>query len=397
MSDESHRIFTPQPDRPVAASPGTLYSPGAPIHAAQGFAITGTNNSNANFGAWPQNIGPAYIHEFNMTTEYELNNQLSLSASYVGESGQHLADYRNGNQLTLAQARALTANGGTVTAAITAPFAALVGQSGGLLLTESAAMSNYNSGEVTQRERGQHGLTYTTHYTYSKALTNSAGNYTPANINGQNAAYQDGYNSAANYGLSGTDVTHNLSAVAVYVVPFGRGQRFGGGANRAADLLLGGWSVSGSVIAYSGFPITINGPNNTQTNTFGNVRANHYRTLRIHNRSLNDWFGTDPSATACNNGDNGICAYGAVTNQSFGTASVGSERTPGYVGMDTSVFKDLHITEGQALGFRGDAFNAGTIASYGNPDNTVTDTNFGQITNTRSASRVLQLQMHYSF
>ena len=382
---------------PVPASSSTPYSPGAPIHTAQGFAITDINSAGASFGAWPQNIKPAYLHEFNLTAEFALNNKLSLSTSYVGESGQHLADYRNGNQLTLNQSRALAANGNTVTAATAAPFAGLVGQNGGLLITESAAMMNFNAGQVTLRDRGEHGLTYTVNYTYSKALTNSAGNYTPSGIAGQNGAYQDGYNSAADYGLSGTDVAHNLSAVAVYAVPFGRGMQFGSHTNRAVDLVLGGWSVSSSFVAYSGFPITVNGPNNTGTNMYGNVRANRYRTLKVRNSSVDNWFGTDASATPCTGGDNGTCAYGPAANLSFGTASVGSERTPRYVNIDSSVFKDFHVTERQALGFRADAFNVGNIASYGNPDNTVTDKNFGQITNTRSPSRVLQLQLHYAF
>ncbi|MGI4756171.1 MAG: carboxypeptidase regulatory-like domain-containing protein [Janthinobacterium lividum] len=387
----------PKAATPVPASAGAPYSPGTPLHAATGFAISDVNNSNASYGAWPQNIKPAYLHEFNLTTEFALNNKVSVAVSYVGETGQHLADYRNGNQLTLDQARALAANGGTVTAATTAPFAALVGEGNKLLVTESAAMMNYNGGQVTLRDRGEHGLTYTVNYTYSKSLTNSAGNYTPANINGQNGAFQDGYNSRADYGLSGTDVTHNLSAVAVYVVPFGRGMQFGGQLNRAADLLLGGWSVSSSFVAYSGFPVTINGPDNTNTNTYGLIRANRYRTLRVNNRSVDHWFGTDASATPCDGADNNTCAYGPAANLSFGTASVGSERTPRYVTIDSSVFKDFHITERQALGFRADAFNVGNIASYGNPDNNVTDTNFGQITNTRSLSRVLQLQLHYAF
>ncbi|WP_245536099.1 TonB-dependent receptor [Terriglobus roseus] len=388
----------PNAATPVAAANGVPYSPGAPLHAANGFTISDINNSNASFGAWPQNMRPAYIHQFNLTTEYELNNRLSLAVSYVGETGQHLADYRNGNQLTLAQARALNANGGVVTAATTAPFAALVGQTGALLITESAAMSNYNAGQVTLRERGEHGLTYTINYTYSKALTNSAGNYTAANIRGQNGAYEDGYNSAADYGLAGSDIAHNVSAVVVYAVPFGRGQSYGGSINRIADLALGGWSVSGSVVAYSGFPLTINGPGNTSdTNSFGGMRANRYRTLKVKNRTVDNWFGTDPSATPCAGTDNGICAYGPAAALSFGTASVGSERAPGYLGIDASVFKDFHITESQAFGFRADGFNVGNIASYGNPDSNVTDVNFGQITNTRSASRVIQLQLHYNF
>ena len=47
---------------------------------------------------------PAYVNEFSLTTEYALTHELSLSAGYLGEVGDHLADYRNGNQLTLAQA-----------------------------------------------------------------------------------------------------------------------------------------------------------------------------------------------------------------------------------------------------------------------------------------------------
>lgn len=384
------------------ASTNTPYSPGSPIHAASGFSVGGINNTGASFGAWPQNIKPAYLHEFNVTAEYAINSKLSLAASYVGETGQHLADYRNANQITLAQAQARAANGGVVTAATTAPFFSTVGlDSNGndnkLLLTESTAMMNYNAGQVTLRERGEHGLTYTVNYTYSKALTNSAGNYTPANIAGQNGAYQDGYNSRADYGLSGTDITHNLSAIAVYVVPFGRGMAYGSHINRVVDLALGGWSVSSSVVAYSGFPVTINGPDNTGTNTYGQIRANRYRKLVVKNRSVNNWFGTDPSATPCTGADNSTCAYGPAASLSFGTASVGSERAPGYVGIDSSVFKDFHITERQSLGFRADAFNVGNIASYGNPDSNVTDTSFGQITNTRSLPRILQLQLHYNF
>ncbi len=390
----------PQAASPVAANAAANipYSPGAPIAVTNGFAVTAVNNSSAGFGAWPQNIKPAYIHEYNFTTEYEVTNKLSVVLSYVGESGQHLADYRNGNQLTLAQAQALDANGGTVTAATTAPFAGLVGQGGTLLITESAATANYNAGSVTVRDRGSYGLTYTFNYTYSKALTNSAGNYTPANISGQNGAYQDGYNSRADYGLAGTDLPHNFSALVDYAIPFGRGKQFGSNINRAVDLALGGWGVSSSALIYSGFPITINGPGNAGTvNSEGSQRANRYRKLKLTGQSVDNWFGTDPSATPCTGADNGVCAYGTTAPDTFGTATVGTERTPRYLTVDSSVFKDFHITERHSIGFRADAFNVGNIASYGNPDRGVTDSNFGQISNTRSASRVLQLQLHYSF
>ncbi len=384
---------------PVAAAAGTPYSPGAPLRVVDGFAVSSISNQGAGFGAWPQDIQPAYIHEFNLTTEYEITNKLSASVGYVGETGQHLADYRNGNQLTLAQAADIAAlpKGAAIPAADTAPFASLVGQGGPLLITESEAGMNFNAGEVTVRDREDNGFTWTVNYTYSRAMTNSAGNYTSSNIEGQNGAFEDGYNGHADYGPEGQDVRNNLSGTVLYAVPYGRGQKYGGTTNRAVDLLLGGWSISSSVVAYSGFPVTINGPQNSNTSSFGQARANQYRKLKVVNRGVDHWFGTDASATGCNGVDNGICAYGPAQPLTFGTAAVGSQRAPGYEQIDASAFKDFHITERQSIGFRVDGFNVFNIASYGNPDNTVTDTNFGQITTTRSLPRILQLSAHYSF
>jgi len=389
----------PQAPTPVPASGSTPYSPGAPIHAAAGFTVSSISNQGAGFGAWPQNIKPAYIHEFNLTTEYEPTNKISIVLTYAGETGQHLADYRNGNQLTLAQARDIAAlpSGAPIPAADAAPFANLVGQGGALLITESEAVTNFNAGEVTVRDRGNYGLTWTVNYTYAKALTNSAGNYTFSGTSVQNGAYQDGYNGHADYGPGGNDVRHNFSAIASYEVPYGRGRQFGSGVNRGVDLLLGGWQVAGSAVVYSGFPISINGPQNSNTSSYGQSRANHYRPLHVVNRSLNHWFGTDPSAISCTGPDNGICAYGPAAALSFGAASVGSERAPGYYNIDTSATKDFHITERQAVGFRAEGFNVFNISSYGNPDNGVTNGTFGLINNTRSLPRIIQLSLHYRF
>ena len=86
-----------------------------------------------------------------------------------------------------------------------------------------------------------------------------------------------------------------------------------------------------------------------------------------------------------------------VDGGTYGTAGVKTERATGYRQVDWSFFKDFHVTESQAVGFRADLFNAFNIASYGNPDNNVTDGNFGQITNTRSLARQIQFSLHYRF
>ena len=348
---------------------------------------------------WPQNQQPAYIHNFNLTTEYAVTNKTSVQLSYLGETGHHLADYRNANQLTIAQAQALAANNNVVTPATTAPYATLVGQGGSLLVTESSSISNYNAGQATVRQRATRGLEFTFNYTYGRAMTTSSGNYgTLQNIVGSNGAYQDGYNQAADYGPAAQDVRHNFNGVIVYDLPVGRGHAFGSHLNPILDLLVGGWKGSASVIMYSGFPITVNGPGNTSnTNSFGQQRANQYRNIHVTGRSLNNWFGTDPSATPCTGADDGGCAFGPAPALTFGTAAIGSLRTPGYRQVDASTFKDFHITEAQSVGFRADFFNVMNIASYGNPDTNVTDSNFGQISSVRSPQRQIQFSAHYSF
>jgi len=374
-------------DIPVGATPGT------PFTIEQGFAQQFSPTTS--YSVWPQNIQPAFINEYNLTTEYSFTRDLSISVGYLGESGQHLADYRNGNQLTLAQATTIAAGGTAVS-----PYAALVGQNGALLITESAAKMSYNAAQVSVRKRTSHGLEFTANYTFAKSLTNSSGNYGTPNISGSDGAYQDGYNSAADYGPSGMDVRHSFSFVGVYELPFGRGRRYGSDVNGVVNGILGGWKIATSAVAYSGFPITINAPGASNTNSYGQSRANRYRALTVHGRTVDNWFGTDPSAQPCLGPDNGVCAYGVASNNglpTFGTAAINTQRAPGYRQVDTSLFKDFHVWREHVMGFRADFFNIFNIVSYGNPDNNVADSNFGQIGSVRSPARQVQLSLHYAF
>ena len=384
-------------------------SGGTPFTIANAFSQPlGINNSL--YSVWPQEVQPAYIHQFTLVTEYALTNQLSLSVGYHGQVGHHLADYRNGNQLTPTQAQDIAGIGGcgasTIPAADHPPYFALVGECGSILITESQARMTYNSGQVTLRQRTHHGLEYTLNYTYAKSLTDSSGNYAVANTSFNGLSVQNGYDLNADYGPSAMDVRHSMNFVGVYELPFGHGRTYGGSANGFLDAALGGWKIAATAILYSGLPVTIFGPNNSNTNNggWGFSRANQYRPMVIRNRSINNWWGTDPSAQPCipstlnpTGADNGICAYGSAGQFAFGSAHNSTERAPGYRQIDTSLFKDFHVWREQVVGFRADFFNIFNIASYGNPDNGITDSSFGLITNVRSPARQIQLSLHYIF
>jgi hypothetical protein len=342
---------------------------------------------------YPQNQQPAYIQEWNLTTEYALTNTASLQVGYLGEQGQHIEDYGNLNQY-------LTPGDPTTARYYSNQYLGTSVGSQILMITESRAMMNYNALQAVLRQRLDHGLEFTLNYTYGKAMTNSLGNYA-LNVNGYSGAFQNYYNSKADYGPSGYDVTHNLSWTSVYALPVGRNQLYLSHANRALDEAIGGWKISVAGVAYSGFPETLTGPSDN-SNSYGVSRPNQYRKLKIVHRNINQWFGDDPSAQPCTTAgvDNGVCAFGAPAPNTFGTSSNGAVRGPGYFNVDSSAFKDFHITEHQTFSFRFDAFNVFNIVSYGNPDTSITDSTFGQIASQnsiRSAERHLQFSARYTF
>jgi hypothetical protein len=277
--------------------------------------------------------------------------------------------------------------------------------SNSLLITESRAMMNFNAMESILRQRLSHGLEYTVNYTYSKSMTNSLGNY-GLEVNGYSGAFQNYYNSGADYGPAGYDATNNLSFTPVYALPVGRGKQFLSGSNRFVDEVVGGWKLSAAGVWWSGFPETPTGPGNN-SNSYGDSRPNQYRRIKVVNRSYVHWFGTDKSATdVCPPGvDDGTCAFGltAANGQGgnlFGTARNGSLRGPDFKNVDMSAFKDFHTYREQVIGFRFDAFNALNMVSFGNPDTGVTSSTFGQITplgQIRSTERHLQFSAHYNF
>ncbi|HEY1805639.1 MAG TPA: TonB-dependent receptor [Terracidiphilus sp.] len=388
--------------------------PGSPVPtpntAEEGFTGSDTavqySSSNNGYTAYPQNIQPAYVHQFNLTAEYALTRTASLQAGYLGETGHHIENYGNVNQLTV--------NGDQTSAPFyNSPYIGVngvdsalgVNGNGGLLITESRAMMNYNALQVVLRQRQSHGLEYTVNYTYGKAMTNSLGNYS-LNVAGYGStgAFQNYYDSSADDGLAGYDIKHNLTGTGVYALPVGRGKQYFSSTSRVMDEIIGGWKLSTAAVAYSGFPANILG-GSSNSNSYGPNRANKYVKMKIVGRTHANWFGTDPSATPCTtagsklNSLGGACAFGVPATNTFGTSKNGSVRGPGYFNLDMSAFKDFHLFENHTVGFRFDAFNALNIVSYGNPDTGIGDSHFGNVSlqGVRSVERHLQFSLKYSF
>lgn len=358
------------------------------------------------YNAWDPNLRPALIQQFNLAVQYLIDSKTSVQAGYVGETGQHLVTPVYANQWTTKATGTLATSDCSNTIAPASPSCNLTGNQGQLQLTRSEGFSNYNSMQATVRHQNSNGLEYTFNYTWSHALTDNAGFYGVSGVSDSSSFYQDFRNPRGDYGPTGQDVRQAFNGHFNYQLPFGRGEKYGAKMNRMLDEAVGGWKVSGGVVMYSGFPINMVTPTNYIIHS-GHAHAMQYRPMKIVNRTVTNWFGTDPSAVPCtthdtnlNTVDNGTCAYGYEGYNGFGNASNGSERAPGYRQVDLAASKSFHISGAQNLLLRGEAFNALNLASYAAPNNSLSaslSNLFGRITGTNSSQRIMQVSLHYQF
>jgi len=384
---------------------------------ANNFVQTASNIWSGNVRAWDPNLRPGLVQQFNLTTEYQLDNATSLQIAYLGQSGNHLIDPREGNQK-----RCLTCPLPVTTSHIHldpngVSFPDDTSQIQQVSYTESRSMMNYNSLQVTGRRRMIRGLEILANYTFSKGLTNNLGYYGGSNTASQSAYWQDAYNGSADYGPAFFDAKQIFTFAGNYQLPFGRGRSFGSHMNRGLDEVLGGWQLGVLANLHSGFPVTISSPNSFAVNNRAD-RANHYRTLRVTNRTADHWFGTDATAfvpvsvtdpqtgvvsTVNGCSDNKYnpaalgCAYGPETSAGFGTAAVGSERAPGYKNVDANLSKSFAFTETTNLQFRANFYNVLNTVSLSNPTNNIADPNFGLINSTVSTERQIELALKLTF
>lgn len=373
----------------VPTGSGSTYSGGSPVLTSNGFPLTVPPVTT--FYAWKANLKPAVIQEFSLTTEYQLTNTSSLQVGYIGEIGKHLVDPAYANQLTSPTA--------------TAPYANIVGQGGVVKVTASDSSLSYNALQAIFRQRLTAGLEFTANYTYAKALTDDIGYYGAADIQ-QQYYQQNVYDIHADWGPAGDDVRHAFSATGTYNLPYGHGQKYGQSANYLLEELFGGWKLSGSGIAYTGFPVTVTSPANYSTAVKAfpySARPDQLNPVNIVNRSVDHWFGTaDSMLHSCPAGldvnkNGNPCVYQTQPSNTFGDVHTGSLRAPGFFNVDAAIQKNFKTWHDESVDFRADFFNAFNIASYGNPDNGIADSNFGQISSTRSTERHIQFELKYQF
>jgi hypothetical protein len=324
-----------------------------------------------------------YIQQFNFGIQYELVKNLLLDVAYVGNKGTKLNGFRNLNQ------RAVITNTNGSQSAGARPFPAF----GDIQWMENRVNSSYNSLQARLEKRFSGGLTGLISYTWGKALTGSPDHISTsgggAGIDtGTFREPQNGNNLRADRGLAEFDIKHRFVASYIYELPFGHGRRWGNNWSTAADLLLGGWQVTGIHAIQSGLGLTATVSGSTVLNIGGERRA---RPNLIGNpvlpgsqKTIQRWFNT-----------NAFALFNPAP-QAFGTAGVGIMRGPGSATFDFTLAKNFNIAEGRYFQFRTEIFNAFNRANFGPPDIRAEASGFGQIL-TAGNARIMQFALKFYF
>lgn len=272
------------------------------------------------------------------------------------------------------------------------------------------AISNYNSAQLSVRQRLSNDVTFDFNYTFSNSLDDASGLQNVANFS-TTALIFNPLDPETNYAHSDFDIRHNINANWLVGLPFGRGKKFFSGAGKVVDGLLGGWQMTGIFRWNSGLPTAASRP-------FGFQRwATNWQISSgmVRVRPLE-------SSPGDVNGEPNLFADPQAAFLSFRDARPGEGgdrnvfRYPGYVALDAGLYKTFKLPwEGQTVTFRWEVFNVtntqrltGPISGTGLSTDPfilggTAPTEFGKLTATQAplnetkAGRVMQFALRYQF
>ncbi|MGI4755688.1 MAG: TonB-dependent receptor domain-containing protein [Janthinobacterium lividum] len=257
--------------------------------------------------------------------------------------------------------------------------------------------SNYNALQAKVEKRFNSGGVLLASYTFSKLLANVESLTSWLEATGA-PGYQNNNNLDAEYSLSGYDSRQRLTLAYVYMLPFGRGQKFGGNTSGFLDKLVSGYGINGVTTFQQGYPLGLSvAQNNVSTYSFaGTTRPNVVQGCdKAVGGSVQSRLG---DSTTTKRYFNTAC-FAAPPIFTFGNESRTDNqlRAPGIANYDLAFFKDTTLTERVKLQLRVESFNLFNRVQFGGPNTSIGNANAGQITTQVNDPRLLQLAGRISF
>ncbi len=243
----------------------------------------------------------------------------------------------------------------------------------------SIGRASYNAFQFSLNKTAGHGLTYLISYTWSKAMDIGSDGWFCA----EGCGIENPYDLNANKSVAGYDLTHIFTGSFVYHLPFGQGRLALG--SKVGDYIVGNWSLNGILTLTSGVPYDVHAAGDiANIGSYGNYeRADLVGNPNLSNPTPNGWL--NPSA------------FAVPAPFTFGNLGRNALRGDGFTNLDLSLFREFPVSESKRFEFRFEAFNSTNTPTWGNPQNVISNINFGRIFSTRSTERELQFALKFYF
>jgi hypothetical protein len=299
---------------------------------------------------------PPTAYQFSFGVEQALTSRLVLSAAYVGTRSHFQSRNRNINVPDPSHLADII-NGVGPAYNTLLPYLGW----GNINMYENLDKSHYNSLQLSLRGQATRDLSLQAAYTLSRSID-------PGNLNAGNGgdlnSIPNPYDPLYNMGRSQFDRTHVMVLNFIYDLPVLRNS-----PNKVAKSILGGWQISGVVLAETGTPLTVTlggkaGNNGVQTGTnrpnlTGNVN---------YPQTVDAWF--DKSA------------FSAPTIGQWGNLENNSINGPGRHNWNVALFKTFMFSEsrGSRLEIRIETFNTWNHTQFRNVSSGFSNSDFGRVT-----------------
>lgn len=382
------------PSIPVTTSPaGPLAGSGA-VKAIPNVSLRAVN----------PNIRTSYANLYSLSLEREIRHNFLFGLDFSGSEGVGLYDIANVNRPGAGNVYLGDSMG-------TSPFSRLrTTQFSNINFRSDRGKSHYNAlvARVQMNKWANTGLTLNANYTYSHALDTLSDTFSSSG-NQFNLGYLDPFNPKVDYGNSYFDIRHRFTSTIIWDVPFGKN------LHGPVKQVLGGWSISGLVIAQTGTPFSIYDCTNALTicpyafNAAGTSGIPRSAPSTLTATGVPDNFIYTPFTTS-----GGTPLFdSSYANPIVGISDFGpfpanmnarnAFRGPGYWNVDAGIYKTFFLSERFRLQFRGELYNSFNHANLylvsGGGDVDVSGNNFvdAQKGGATNSHRNVQLALRLTF
>ena len=331
-----------------------------------GIIAVGGSLLNSTYDVIPSGLHEGTLHSWNVAFQRQLPYGFTADLAYVGSKGVDLV-------ADLDQNASLVYGSGNAGRPQFAPF----GRTGTSRTRTNLGKSRYNGLQIKVDRRFQNGLLVTNSYTLGRSkdiAQENGGIGTPIDFN-------------LSWARSDTDRLHNYVLSAVYELPWGPKKHWM--SDSTLGKIIGGWQVSGLLVAQSGQSLTIGG-SGTLLNTPG---SSAYVNLNGDNKILG---GLGPGLLYFDPSVYSLPPAGVQGNMKRHSGPEG----PGFWQLDGALFKRFALGASRYGEFRVDAYNVTNSVRWGNPTtgfSTSTGNTFGQITGTTGGQRTIRFGGRFAF